>query len=138
MRRFWKNESGMTAAFFAILLLVFVAMLGIVVDGGYMILSKRQLTSAADAAILSVVKSYDVEKWENENIVILEENYARSLAQQYLEENMPDAYIASFQILPDRKNTAVMTAKVKVEFIFMRIFKLESKEIQAKVSCVVG
>lgn len=136
--RLIKDERGIISAFFAIMMLVFMALAGIIIDGGILMLKKIELTSASEAAILSVAKAYNKEIWEKENRVEINPLQAEEYVQKLLSDNMKDAKLVDFGTDPLKKDTAWIKTKVKCEFVFMKIFGVNEKTLYVEYDVTVG
>jgi Flp pilus assembly protein TadG len=138
VRKLTKDEKGMTAAFVAVLMLVLVALAGLVLDGGILMLKKLELSSASDASALAVSKAYDQSLWENEGKVVIDPILAEQHVITTLQKNMPTANIVEIVIDPVEQNKATIKTKAVVETVFMKAFGIEKRTIYITVKCVVG
>jgi len=133
-----KSEAGNTLVIMAIVLLVLVAISGMVVDTGLLIEGKIKLHSATKAAAKSVVEAYDAEKWESERSVVLNPEVAEQTALIYLQYNLPEATIVSVVVPEESPNKAIVKTKLKVNFVFMKIFGVENCEVGSTITGIVG
>jgi Flp pilus assembly protein TadG len=78
-RSFRREEKGAIIVLFALLIVPFLFATGAAIDYGRMLLVKRQLTSAVDAAALAVARSTDFD----------DQDALKAQAQSYIEANYP-------------------------------------------------
>lgn len=138
LKEFWKSESGNMSVLMAALIVVMLAVCGIIIDTGLVIEGKLKLHSATKAAAQATYEAYDRDKWADESIVILDEQIAEEYANMYLHLNLPEATLLSVEVPAYQKNKAEVKTKLKVEFIFMKIFGVEDTEVFSSFESIVG
>ncbi|OEF99139.1 hypothetical protein BHF71_10065 [Vulcanibacillus modesticaldus] len=124
--RILTNERGFTTTFFAVMMPVFIAILGLTVDGSIIIYHRLALDTAADAATLAAIDAYDREIWLTERKVVLNEYEAREIAEEVLDRNLPTATIIDFEVPSTQPNTFKLTAEYTVPTFFLKIFGIDS------------
>lgn len=138
LKELWKSESGNMSVLMAALIVVMLAVCGIIIDTGLVIEGKLKLHSATKAAAQATYEAYDRDKWADESIVILDERVAEEYASMYLHLNLPEATLLSVEVPAYQKNKAEVKTKLKVEFIFMRMFGVEDTEVFSSFESIVG
>lgn len=113
------------------LLLVF---LGLVLDGGVLLLRSQMLDAASDAAALAATEAWDRDYWKWNGQVRIDQAGAESLARQYLSKNMPDARLVEVTVSPS--NRVHVRTQLTVPFFFMRIAGLESTPVDSYSTAV--
>ncbi|WBW95953.1 TadE/TadG family type IV pilus assembly protein [Oceanirhabdus sp. W0125-5] len=136
--RLKKDQRGIAAAFFAVMMLIFMALAGVIIDGGLMMVKKIQLTSASEAAILSITKTYDKDLWEQEGKVHLDPIMAEENVIKLLQENMREAELIEFKIDSVNHNSGWIKTKAECEMVFMQIFGIKKKTIYVNYDITVG
>jgi hypothetical protein len=138
LKELWKSESGNMSVLMAALIVVMLAVCGIIIDTGLVIEGKLKLHSATKAAAQATYEAYDRDKWADESIVILDERVAEEYASMYLHLNLPEATLLSVEVPAYQKNKAEVKTKLKVEFIFMKMFGVEDTEVFSSFESIVG
>ena len=122
--RFFSNvEPGQILPIMALLLVAFLGLLGLAIDGGRLFVAKTELSRAVDAAALAgVVELPDV-------------NGAQSRATAYLNDNLPEAN-ATFPATQEFQLRVQGTRSI--DMVFMGILGFESIEIEATAAAGFG
>jgi hypothetical protein len=130
MRSVLKDEKGFTTTVFAIFMPVLLAFLALCSDGVTVIYYRISLETAADAASLAGIDSYDRDIWYNDNRIVLRQEEAEQLAREILEENFSPARLLKVEIPEDQQNTCIVEAEVEAPLHFLQIFGVEAKIIR--------
>lgn len=126
-----RSEAGFTVTFFALMMPVFLAILGLCADGSFIIYNKIALDKASDAAGLATIDSYDRESWLLEGKTVLREDKAWEYATMILQSNMSNARLIHLEIPEDRKNECRIETEAEVPTFFLKIFLIHSYKIRA-------
>lgn len=129
IKRFIKDERGFSALLFAVMMPVFLALAGVVLDGGLMMYSKAKLEAATEAAALSTIAAYDEEIWDEYEEVVLDEYIASLYAEYYLQVNLPEATLISCVVDPSDPSQAILTTEITVPTVFARIYGVNEKTL---------
>lgn len=124
-----SNQRGSLVVQVLILLPVLIALVGLVLDGGFAARQVLQLEAAVDAASRAATDAYDRGNWDAERRVVIDEAEASQLAEAYLARNMPAARLVEAQVLPGGTNRVQVTATVTVRFAFMKIVGVRETEV---------
>jgi uncharacterized membrane protein len=91
------RESGQVIVFVAVLMVVLVAVVGLVTDGGMLFTQRRDLQNVADAAALAGAMQVDEGEYRASGgtAIILDAQAAREAAVEYLEAESGLAYQVS-------------------------------------------
>jgi Flp pilus assembly protein TadG len=138
LRRLWISEEGNMSVLMAGFIVLMLAVCGIVIDTGLVIEGKLKLYSATKAAAQATYEAYDRDLWADERIVRLDENVATDYAVMYLNLNLPEAELIFVEVKDSKPNEAEIKTKLKVDFIFMRLFGIESYEVYSGFVSTVG
>lgn len=129
VRKLWRDQRGVSVVFVMVAMPVVIAMAGLVIDGGILMMTKLQLDNAVDAASLAATQGYDQEIWENEGQVVILQSDAEILARQYLTANMPRSTLRSVEVNPNSPNHVKVTAEAKAPVFFMQMFGINTRTI---------
>lgn len=124
-----KQQNGWVAAWFVVTAPLLLAFLGLVLDGGVMLLRSQMLDAASDAAALAATEAWDRDYWKWSGKVRIDPVAAESLARQYLARNMPDARVV--QVTVSSSNRVNVRTQISVPFFFMRIAGWESHVVES-------
>jgi hypothetical protein len=131
-RRFAREEKGGVLVLFAALLPVLVAVAGLVIDTAVIAYHQAKLADAADSAAWAALDSYDRSLWNvdppAEPTVVLIEDDARRLAEEYLDKNFPQARLTGISV---GRTTVQVRAEVTCSFTFMKLFGMEGTTLHA-------
>lgn len=133
-----SSQEGNTTVIMATVIIVLLAVAGIIIDTGLVIEGKLKLHAATKAAAKATIEAYDEVIWENEGRVVLNQDEAESYASIYLNYNLAQAQLISVIIPTESPNKAEIKTKLKVEFIFMKIFGIEDCEVGATITAIGG
>ncbi|HYF91517.1 MAG TPA: TadE/TadG family type IV pilus assembly protein [Symbiobacteriaceae bacterium] len=114
-----RSQDGWVAAWFVVTAPLLLVFLGLVLDGGVLLLRSQMLDAASDAAALAATDAWDRDYWKWHGQVRIDATRAESLARQYLSQNLPDARIVQVTVSPS--NRVHVRTKLTVPFFFMRI-----------------
>lgn len=127
---FLKRNNGYITVFVCMLMPLFLALLGICIDGSIILYNDAKLMTATKFAAISATAFYDVK----DGSVVLkgmnDSGAARDAATNALEKNFSGAWVYEFSINNSKKNECTVKAKVKVDFFFARIFHFDSTTIE--------
>lgn len=121
-------------AWFVVTAPLLLAFLGLVIDGGVMLLRSQMLDAASDAAALAATEAWDRDYWKWTGMVRIDPAAADSLARQYLARNMPDARVIQVTVSPS--NRVNVRTQVTVPFFFMRIAGWKSHPVESYSTAV--
>lgn len=129
-----RNQEGWVAAWFVVTAPLLLAFLGLVLDGGVMLLRSQMLDAASDAAALAATDAWDRDYWKWHGKVRIDPAAAESLARQYLARNLPDARVVQVTVSP--ANRVHVRTRLTVPFFFMRIAGRESHSVESNSTAV--
>lgn len=129
-----RRQDGWVAAWFVITAPLLLAFLGLVLDGGVMLLRSQMLDAASDAAALAATEAWDREYWKWNGKVRIDPTQAESLARQYLARNLPDARIVQVTVSP--ANRVNVRTQLTVRFFFMRVAGWENHTVESYSTAV--
>jgi Flp pilus assembly protein TadG len=130
-----RNEKGSTLVLSALILPVLVAVSGLLLDFGVLAVNYTKLSNAVDSSAIAALKSYDEYLWENENLVVLDENESRNLADQYLQKNLQNAILTKCTVT---NNKVDIEAEFTSPVFFMKLFGVGDIKVSAKSSAKLG
>ncbi len=125
-----KEEEGFVVPFVALLIPVFIALLGLMVDVGVASSNYFKLANAVDAAAFAALDSYDEEAWQDDDRIEIDYQTARALADRYLHENLENATLVDFQVISAGRGVRV-EAKVISPVFFMKMFGIGDREMSS-------
>lgn len=117
------HERGQIAMMLAAVFLALVALAGLVVDGGLMLLYYRIGRVTVDSAAVAAATQMDEVVFDQENDVVLDAGRACDEAQQYAAFN--GRGIVSISCSVDA-NRATVTGRVEAPTLFLRVFGITS------------
>ncbi len=123
-----NEERGFVVPLVAVLSPVLIAILGLMIDFGIAASNYFKLANAVDAAAYAALDSYDEALWEEEGVIEIEYSVARNKALVYLHENLEEATLREFQLLPNGKGVRVK-AEVNSPVFFMKMFGIGDRTI---------
>ena len=123
MKYKFKNNKGNMLVLVCAALPVFIGIIGVCLDGSLVIYNQTKLMAATKFAALSA-SSYNT-VIEEKTIINATEDQARSA----LVENFSGATLRSFSINSASKNKCTVIAETDVNFVFMKVFGINSKKI---------
>jgi len=129
-----RRQDGWVAAWFVVTAPLLLAFLGLVLDGGVMLLRSQMLDAASDAAALAATEAWDREYWKWNGKVRIDPTQAESLARQYLARNLPDARIVQVTVSP--ANRVNVRTQLTVPFFFMRVAGWENHTVESYSTAV--
>lgn len=122
------------AAWFVLTAPLLLAFMGLVLDGGILLLRSQMLDAASDAAALAATEAWDKEHWKWTGKVRIDQSGAESLARQYLAKNMPDARLVSVRVSP--ANRVQVRTELQVPAFFMRIAGWKEHQVSSYSTAV--
>ncbi|HRJ40412.1 MAG: hypothetical protein KJZ86_24100 [Caldilineaceae bacterium] len=122
-----RGEEGQSLAIIALSMMLFVGLLGLVIDYGHATLINRKMQVAADLAALAGARELAADS-DGDTIV--------SRIQQVLTQNGADAQ-SSVSVVSDGDRVTV-TAQQNVETIFASILGIDSIEVKSSAQALVG
>jgi hypothetical protein len=126
-----QAEVGFTTTFFAIMMPVFIILLGLCADGAAIIYQRIALETASDAASMSAIDSFDRTIWNNEHKVVLLHDKALMIAQEILDQNVSRAKIVSLEIPTDMPNSCKLMTEMEVPLVFLKLLQIDKYTIKA-------
>lgn len=131
-----KRRKGVILELFILLVPVFVALLGIVIDAGLMLYYQHQLDMATEAASVATISAYDRPVYEATSKVRIEQKSAENAARDYLRVNFKEAKIKTVESI-NEYTVKVSTVYVH-EFVFMRLFGFEEVVLESECITIGG
>lgn len=138
IKKLIRCNEGNTTVIMAAVMILLLAMGGIVIDTGLLVEGKLKLHAATKAATQATIEAYDPVIWETQGKVVLEKEKAEEYVALYLNYNLPQARLVSVTILPESLNKAQVVTKLKVDFVFMKLFGIESSEVNSTITLIGG
>lgn len=123
MKYILKNKSGNILILVCITLPIFIAMLGMCLDGSLVLYYQTRLMAATKFAAISASANYKV---VGDKTII---NATQGQVVDALKTNFNEANLRSFTINSSSKNKCTVVAETNVEFVFMKIFGLKNKTL---------
>jgi len=120
-----KKQDGWVVAWLVVMWPLLVGFLGLVLDGGILLVRGQMLDT--DAAALAATDAWDREHWKWNGTVRIDPMRAESLARQYLAQNMPSARLVEVSVNP--ANRVSVRTEMSVPFFFMRVVGMKEKAI---------
>ncbi|MFT8349075.1 TadE/TadG family type IV pilus assembly protein [Clostridium saccharoperbutylacetonicum] len=118
-----KNNKGNMLVLVCVALPVFIGIAGICLDGSLAIYYQTKLMAATKfAAISASSHNYVV---SGKTVI----NATQDQAEAALKENFGAAKLRSFSINQSSKNKCTLVAETEVNFVFVKIFGVNSKKI---------
>jgi hypothetical protein len=124
MRRLFKRERAQTIPIFAMLLVAFIGLAGLAIDGGRMYVARAELVRALDSAALAGV------------IELPDMAAAESRAVAYMDENQPDA-VTTFPA-DQTDNQFRVQGRRNVKFLFIKVLGINEIDIHAQAAAGFG
>lgn len=126
-RRFSASEHGQALILFVGGLATLIALVGLSVDAGRLVLTRTDLQKAADAAVFAAAQE------------LPNDDAAASVASTYVQENSPGA-IADivFAATYAQNDTITVTATRTVEYAFLKVLGMDSATVSAHATARVG
>lgn len=129
MKRILNNQNGFTTTFFAILIPVVLAFIGLCTDGVMILYYKISLDVATDSAAVSTIDSYDRNEWFEGGRIILRQDVAFQIAEDILHSNLPDARLIRLQINSSQPHVVSLDTEYDVKLLFLKIFGVDIKRV---------
>jgi len=138
LKKLMCSNEGNISVIMAFVLLLLMAVGGVIIDTGLVIEGKIKIHAATKAAAKATIEAYNHELWESDGIVVLDQSIAEEYAIQYLNYNLPEAQIISVTIPEDSPNKAIINTKLKIDFVFMKIFGIDECEVKSTITAICG
>ncbi|NEU30498.1 hypothetical protein GN156_06835 [bacterium LRH843] len=123
-----SEEKGFVLPFTALLIPIFIAMLGLMVDVGVASSNYFRLAHAVDSAAYAALDGYDRLVWEEDDRIEIDYHDAKAKATYYLHANLADATLTNFKIISGGRGVRV-EAKVNSPVFFMKMFGFSDRTI---------
>lgn len=123
MKRVLKNKAGNILVLVCVTLPIFIAMLGMCLDGSLVLYYQTKLMAATKFAAISASAN---------NKVVSDKTIITGTQQEAataLETNFSEAKLRSFTINSSSKNKCTVVAETNVNFVFMRVFGIKNKTL---------
>jgi Flp pilus assembly protein TadG len=117
------EERGQTLPLFALLIVTFIALVGLAIDAGRLYIARAELSRALDSAALAGV------------IELPDEDLAEQRALAYMEDNQPDADV---EFPTQQPNQFKVRGTRNVKFFFMPILGIREMDISVQAAAGVG
>ncbi|PAB58367.1 Tad domain-containing protein [Anaeromicrobium sediminis] len=124
MRNFVKNQDGVSVSIFALLFMMLLCMVGVVIDGGMLYVTKTHLQKTANAAVLS-----GAQELNNNN------NEVKSIVNYILTAHNELESLEKLEFPEDKKVTIYLTKEVMTPFY--RLFGVEKVPVSVKASAAL-
>ncbi|ARK31991.1 TadE/TadG family type IV pilus assembly protein [Halalkalibacter krulwichiae] len=128
MKMLFGNEKGMILPLTALLIPVYIGLMGLLVDIGFMGANYFKLANGVDSAVYAALDGYDRDTWQNEGVIVIDSYKAQQLANQYLHANVTGATVTRFEI---SNSSVIMEARMTSPVFFMRFFGISDRTITA-------
>lgn len=125
-----KNNKGNILVLVCAVLPVLIGVVGVCLDGSLVIYYETKLMAATKFAAVSASSNYDIIK---EKTVI---NATEDQVKTALNENFNEAKLRSFSINSASKNKCTVIAETNVNFVFMKIFGINSKTLSESYTVI--
>lgn len=122
-----RVESGQTLAVTTVLMVVLLAFLGLVIDGGNLFLQRRHLQGTVDAAAMAGVRELPGSRGQ-----------AGSVAADYAENKNTDGAKVEFTEFSDSNSQLKVTVQKKVPGAFMGILGMDTPTVRAQATARVS
>ena len=122
-----KKEDGSVIIICALLIPVLIGFIGIAIDAGYVLYHKNCMIEATEIAGHSgLLMSYDVDIWENEGRVVLDEALLASNVKIMFDKNCGHGDV---EVKLLQANAFELNTSITIDYIFMGVFGFETKTI---------
>jgi len=119
-------RTGQVILWVAIMLPLFLAIVGLAIDGGTLFAERRRAQNAADAAARAGAQQIDISHYRATGEIVLDRSMARYVARQYTEG------LGGIDATVDTAGTAVIvTVRRDVPLSFLKLVGLSSVSIGA-------
>lgn len=115
--KFFRNEDGSALVLVAIAMMAFLVVTGLVIDGGYVYMTKAHLQKTANAAVLSGAQELTVKKERVESVVTY-----------ILSSHKENTSLSDLDIWMNEQVSVELTKNVKL--VFLPIFGLDSVDVR--------
>ncbi len=129
LKYFVKSQKGITAILIAVAMPFIISVVGLCVDGGYLLYSKAKLMGATKFAAISATSYYTLE----DDAIVLDYNKCSSAADNMLAINYKGSKRIGFDIDSSdepKKIVCTVEAQADVPVFFMKIFGVKSTPIK--------
>ncbi|HYE67364.1 MAG TPA: hypothetical protein VEA58_02060 [Anaerovoracaceae bacterium] len=134
IKRMLANERGFSTTFFAVMMPLILTVVGLCVDGAFVIYYRISLETTAEAASFSAIDAYDRTIWNSERTVVIREDWAMDIASAVIHENLPDARLIGVEVPEDNKETCIVTVEMDVPTFFLNVVGISEYHLTAKSS----
>ncbi|HEY3366949.1 MAG TPA: pilus assembly protein TadG-related protein [Symbiobacteriaceae bacterium] len=129
-----RREAGWVTTWLVVFAPALIAFMGLVLDGGVLLVKQQKLDAAADAAALAATDAWDREYWKWNGAVRIDPGGADGLARQYLTRSLPDARLVEVTVNP--ANRVNVRTELTVPFFFMRIVGMKERTLESYSTAV--
>lgn len=135
LRRFVEDETGQALVWVVVMLPLFLAVIGLTLDGGLVFGARRELQNVADAAARAGAMQIDVQAYRDSGgqRLVLDPRAAEVVAGQYLASQKADLR-AQVEARPEK---VVVEVSQTQPTAFLRLFGVESAAVSARAEAVV-
>ena len=123
-----KSQRGQVLVWIVFMLPVFMALVGLVFDGGLMWVRYRRASWAADAAAVAAASEIDPRVYRDKSQVLLRED-AIYTAMHYAQKNDPNLHVTSVYV---QDNVVYVRGWVYVETYFLKMIGVEGANVNIK------
>ena len=129
-----RSEDGYTTVLFSVVILVMLALTGLIIDSGMLMLARMELDDATEIAVESAtLQSYDLDRYNLDGTYDLLDNEVEAKVYEYLNKNMDGVLVTAMFFHPTKLNEVTVTTQVDVETHFMKIFGKEKTTIKSEI-----
>jgi len=129
-----RNEEGYTTVLFCFVILVMLAMAGLIIDSGMLMIAKMQLDDATEIAVESaVLQSYDLDRYNLDGTYDLIDSEVEAKTYEYLNKNMENVLVTGMFFHPTKLNEVTVTTQVEIKTHFMMIFGKDKNTIKSEI-----
>ena len=120
-----SSQRGQVLVWVVVLLPLLLVIAGLVIDGGFLFLQYQRARWSADGAAVAAASVIDPVEYRDFGRVELTEN-AKAVANDYARRNHPGMVVDKVWL---DENVIHIQARVKVEFVFMKMFGFKDSTI---------
>ena len=125
VKKILKREDGSAIVLVTLAITALIALTGLVIDGGMLYMTKTHLQKTANAAALSGAQE-----------LTNDDSYVREVVEETLTYHEELDSMSGINILPETKVTVQL--EKPTEMTFMRIFGIETIDVQAKATASIA
>jgi hypothetical protein len=137
LRRLTRGLAGQSVVYVAVMLPLFVSLVGLGIDGGVVFGARRELQDVADGAARAAAMQIDQTRYLNTTTVALDPRAARRVAEGYVADYTSRSGQGQLRSLlltgvDVGERTVVVDVRAEVPLAFMRIAGWQSVSVSAR------